>query len=112
MHAAPVCIRRLLALVLLGLFVQVRAQPAAELSATVAVSGIEDTAGYAAVTAWLESVVSLSALTVEEASADTVIYRVRVQGDLQQLARAIESNGQLQPVPVQGPASLSYRYSP
>ena len=84
----------------------------AELVAIVSVEGIEDAAGYAAVTAWLESTVSPQGLSVEEAGGSTVVYRIRTQGDLQQLAAALGAHPRLRPLPSTNPASLGFRYSP
>lgn len=83
---------------------------------TVAVSGIVGVDAYAEVTARLEALMQLSNLEVAELSTDTVLYKARARGELQQLAQAIEQIPHLRPDAGTGgspsPDTLRYRYSP
>lgn len=82
----------------------------------ITVSGVSDLGAYARVTSYLESLTLVRALSVEELSGDTVLYRARVQGDAARLARAIGLGSRLEPAqPAPNPAltaALSYRYRP
>lgn len=80
------------------------------------VGGITDLRAYARVTDYLESLALIRSLAVEQLAGDTVVYRARVQGDAERLARAIELGRRLEPAtqpadPLAG-AALSFRYRP
>jgi hypothetical protein len=85
-------------------------------SVTISVSGVGDLGAYARVTSYLEALTLIRALSVDELSGDTVVYRAQVRGDASHLARAIDLGGRL--ASTQGDAdpafgaSLSYRYRP
>ena len=81
----------------------------------ITVSGIQDLRAYAAVTDYLQSLTLVRALSVEEVAGDNVVYRARVQGGGERLARAISLGGRLQPTGDSGDpslAALTYRYRP
>lgn len=82
----------------------------------IAVSGVNDLRAYAAVTDYLQSLALVSALSVDEVAGDSVLYRARVQGGGERLARAISLGTRLEPAPGTGygdPGStLSFRYRP
>ena len=82
----------------------------------ISVSGIGDLGAYARVTSYLESLTLIRALSVDELSGDTVVYRAQVRGDASHLARAIDLGNRLTASqdgadPALS-AALSYRYRP
>jgi hypothetical protein len=82
----------------------------------IAVSGVTDLRAYAAVTEYLQSLTLVRALSVDEVAGDSVLYRARVQGGSERLARAIGLGTRLAPEAPTGygdPGStLSFRYRP
>lgn len=83
----------------------------------IAVSGVNDLRAYAAVTEYLQSLTLVRALSVDEVAGDSVLYRARVQGGSERLARAISLGTRLEPA-VAGSAygdpgsTLNFRYRP
>ena len=93
------------------------AEPGAVAGALVAitVSGVADLRAYAAVTEYLQSLTLVSALQVDEVAGDNVVYRARVQGGTERLARAIGLGGRLEPLSnglAAETGALQYRYRP
>lgn len=82
----------------------------------IAVSGVNDLRAYAAVTEYLQSLTLVRALSVDEVAGDSVLYRARVQGGGDRLARAISLGNRLEPAAGTAygdPGStLSFRYRP
>jgi hypothetical protein len=81
----------------------------------ISVSGVGDLGAYARVTSYLESLTLIRALSVDELSGDTVVYRAQVRGDASNLARAIDLGNRLATEGNADPAlggALSYRYRP
>jgi hypothetical protein len=76
----------------------------------IAVSGIDGVRDYANVTSYLESLSLISTLVVEQLAGDTVVYRARVQGDADRLARAIALGQRLVPVDPGAPAGSELRF--
>ncbi len=81
----------------------------------ITVSGVGNLRAYAAVTEYLQSLTLVSALHVDEVAGDNVVYRARVQGGSERLARAIGLGGRLEPVSnglAGETGALLYRYRP
>lgn len=80
----------------------------------IAVSGVTDLRAYAAVTEYLQSLTLVRALSVDEVAGDSVLYRARVPGGGERLARAISLGNRLEPAAGTAygdPGStLSFRY--
>jgi hypothetical protein len=80
------------------------------LDVAISVSGIDGVRDYASVTSYLESLSLISSLAVEQLAGDTVLYRARVQGDADRLARAIALGQRLVPADsMPGSAELRFR---
>jgi hypothetical protein len=97
-----------------GVFAAADSPEGAEVAITV--GGIGDLRAYANVTSYLESLALIRALAVDQVAGDTVVYRARIQGDADRLARAIGLGRHLQPATpagaAAGSASLDFRYRP
>jgi hypothetical protein len=81
----------------------------------ITVNGVASLRAYASVTEFLESLSLVRSLSVDQLSGDTVVYRARVQGDVERLGRAIELGGRLERLASAGDVgagALSFRYRP
>jgi uncharacterized protein len=83
----------------------------------IAVSGVSDLRAYAAITDYLQSLSLVRELAVDEVAGDSVIYRARVVGGSERLARAIGLGARLEPLDAAAGnagslATLAYRYRP
>lgn len=87
-----------------------------DVDVAIVVGGITDLRAYASVTDYLESLTLIRSLAVDQLSGDSVVYRARVQGDADRLARAIGLGRRLEPLDQPGDppagAALSFRYRP
>ncbi|MBT8143199.1 MAG: DUF2066 domain-containing protein [Gammaproteobacteria bacterium] len=66
-------------------------------STVLAVSGIDSFADYAEVSAYLEKLSVVSAISVQQVAADTVLFGVQLQGDPAQLFRILDLNATVVP---------------
>ena len=83
----------------------------------ITVSGVSDLRAYASVTEYLQSLTLVQALAVDEVAGDNVVYRARVRGGAERLARAISLGGRLEPQSPEASngdvgGALAYRYRP
>jgi uncharacterized protein len=90
-----------------GMFAVDAADPAgAETDVQITVTGIGGVRDYASVTSYLESLTLVRGLAVDQLAGDTVVYRARVQGDSDRLARAIALGQRLVASPDVGPGEV------
>lgn len=82
----------------------------------IAIEGVENVGAYAEVTAYLESLMQLRQVQVDELRGETVVYRAQMRGDTEKVAQAIGQNSRLHresDAAAEGAsAELRYRYSP
>jgi len=83
----------------------------------ITVSGVNDLRAYAAVSDYLQSLALVRNLAVDEVAGDNVVFRARVQGGSDKLARAINLGGRLEPLSDSNgnngsSGALAYRFRP
>jgi len=70
----------------------------------ISISGVSSYADYAAIVKWLESLELVDHANLEQVQGDRIELRLQAQADASQLARTIELNNRLQPIPTPIPA--------
>lgn len=63
-----------------------------------AISGIDSVKAFGKVQRYMENLRGIDQVTIESVAGDRIIYRIRIQGGLERLQRALELNSMLQPV--------------
>ncbi len=63
-----------------------------------AISGIDSLNAFGKVQRFMENLRAADQVTIESVAGDRIIYRVRIQGGMERLQRALEMNSMLEPV--------------